>query len=348
MEQVTETKSKILDAISTAQQSATGKMEIYANNEIKSEDFKNELVFFIKPEVTKMPTDTIPAILDIIFEKLAKFDVNVMNIQLLGASYLKDNNIMAAHYGAINKLAANPKACMSQKAKDNFKDIFGSDVADAPIYGGTEFLEKKEGYTPETLETDLWMTKKSTKLDGGTYCVPVEVKGETIYLINGFHPNQLNHYTAEGRSIIAFHVASNTDWSVLRNDLTGATFPPEAVKDSLRGTFLEKKEELSIEDVSMANNCVHLSAGPIESTVEISRFFDGVDKLDAAMNERPFAKTLKEKLGEEKTLHILTDGKIEVDGNVVGSFDAMEEKNADETIDLLCNAKILIEEKAAA
>lgn len=342
MKQNTDFKEKIVQSVWSAQASPTGKIALYSDESVNPEDFRNELVFFIKPEVTKAsPGSNLPGVLDTVFEKLDQFGVRIVNAQLLGAQYLKDNGVMASHYGVINKVATDPKQYMSQAAKDNFKAQFGFDVDAAPVVGAIQALDQDKSLTPGSLE-DIWKQGKTTKLAGGTYCAPVSMGGGTVYLMNGFHPQQLQHFVANGRSIVAFHVVSNTDWTTLRNNLIGATDPAKAAPGSLRNEFLLAKSYFGLDEVSQGSNGVHLSAGPIEGTVEVSRFFDGPNQLQRALETRPVGRALKNQFGEARALHVLSDGKIEVAGKVMGAFDATEEKNVDDAIGIIAQSKFIL------
>lgn len=332
----------IITAIQTAQQMPVQKLELYSDPSIDLGEFENELLFFIKPEITKFsPTTNMDAVLNTIFEKLDQFGVQIVRVQLLGASYLKDSHAMASHYGVINKVASDPKAHMSAQAKDKFKELFGADISEVPAYGGIEALAMYPELTPTSLES-LWKTGNSVKLAGGTYCSLVEIDNKPVYLINGFHPLQLEHFIAEGRSIVAFHVVSNTDWSTLRTNLIGATNPSKAEAGSLRNQFLMAQNFYGLDEVSQGSNGVHLSAGPIEGTVEISRFFDGPDKLEVALPNRPVFKSLSDRFAASEVFHIMQDGKVQIGHAVMSAYDATEEKNSGEAVALLSNSHLII------
>lgn len=332
----------IITAIQTAQQMPVQKLELYSDPSIDLGEFENELLFFIKPEITKFsPTTNMDAVLNTIFEKLNQFGVQIVRVQLLGASYLKDSRAMASHYGVINKVASDPKAHMSAQAKDKFRELFGADISEVPVYGGIEALAMYTELTPISLE-ELWRTSHIVKLAGGTYCSLVEIDNKPIYLINGFHPLQLEYFIAEGRSIVAFHIVSNTDWSTLRTDLIGATNPSEAKAGSLRNQFLMAQSFYGLDEVSQGSNGVHLSAGPIEGTVEISRFFDGANELEVALPNRPLFKSLADKFTALEVFHIMKDGKVQIGNAVMSVYDATEEKNSGDAVALLLKSNLVI------
>ncbi len=67
---------------------------------------ENEFLFFIKPEITA-PSDTIKLeqILKVILDKIKVFGLRVGNVRVLSAKYLDKYNIIAGHYGVINRMA---------------------------------------------------------------------------------------------------------------------------------------------------------------------------------------------------------------------------------------------------
>ena len=104
--------------------------------------------------------------------------------------------------------------------------------------------------------------------------------GEDFILVNGFHPAQLFHFTNETHRIVLVLVHSDTPWGTLRNEMVGATFPEKAVPNSIRGTLYANPNDYGLESVSIANNGVHLSAGPFEGLFEIRNFFGHILDLD--------------------------------------------------------------------
>ena len=184
---------------------------------------------------------------------------------------LDENDIIAQHYGVINKISNDAKGTLSQAAKEKFKELYNKDFDAEKVIGGFEFLKQYPEFTPFTADI-LWQAKASKKLAGGTYVEDVKVDDETLYLINGFHPRQLHHFTQEGRGIIILTLSGDTAWEKIRDDMIGNTFPEKAVKGSIRGEFLAQKDFFGLPEVGIANNGVHLSAGPIEGLIELMRY----------------------------------------------------------------------------
>ncbi len=325
-------KSKIIDAVQQAQKNTTDRIEIFKSDTYEAQ--KNNFVFFIKPELTLAAEGiNFPAILDIIFKGMERFDVEIHQISLLGAHYLEQHNIIGNHYGVINKIAKDAVGAMSADAKAKFVENFGP-MEGKTILGGLEFMKANPDFTAETLD-ELWMTKKSTKLAGGTYCADIEYKGETIYLVNGFHASQLAHFIKKGRSIVVFNASSDQSWEDLRTKLIGATRVSEAVEGSLRRCFLDQKDVLGIPVVDMGNNGVHLSAGPVEGLAELIRFFSQSDMSEKTLMQYPFGQTIIDEFGTEKAIEVVENCNLTLNGEETNSYDATEEKNSDTAITIL-------------
>lgn len=320
-------KNQIIDAVQTAQNAPTQRVELFKADTPSLK--KNNFVFFIKPELT-LADDAIQfdAILDIIFDRLEAYGVDINQVSLLGANYLDQHNIMGNHYGVINKIAKDAVGAISAEAKATFEEKFGT-MEGKTILGGLEFMAQNPDFTAQQLD-DLWMTKKSTKLAGGTYCADVEYKGETVYLVNAFHASQLEHFIKQGRSIVVFNASSDRSWDVLRGELIGATNPTSAHTGSLRQIFLAQQDDLGIPVVDQGNNGVHLSAGPVEGLVELIRFFSGSNEATiATMADYPFGQELIDAFGAEKALEIAHNSDITLNGEETNTFDATEEQDSD-------------------
>ncbi len=299
---------------------------------------KNELLFFVKPEVLG-ETVKLEKIFELIFEKMKEFSVEIESISILGGKYLEKYDIMAKHYGVINKIARNGKDEINEQAKKKFKEIFGKDIEEVEVYGGFQFLEKYPEFTPFTLNV-LWENNENKKLASGTYCEQIKLGEKYVYILNGFHPYQLKYFTDENKFLIVMIVSSDTNWKELRRKFIGATNPEEAEKGSLRREFLERKDELGIPVISQGYNGVHLSAGPVEALAEILRFGGNYEKGEKMkISDCLIGKKFLEHFEEETIKRFLENPKVEYDGRKESVFDLTEEKDVEEAIEILKNVK---------
>ncbi|GAA4444349.1 hypothetical protein GCM10023091_34380 [Ravibacter arvi] len=297
---------------------------------------KNEFLFFIKPEVLDAEGGVkVNEVLSLILEKIEAFGLNIHQVKVLSADYLEANNIIAQHYGVINSIAKNAVQNMSEGAREKFAQLYGSPVTELKVLGGLEVLEQYPHFDAFSLDY-IWQNLENKKLAGGTYAEVVKVDNETLYVINGFHPRQLRHFTEKGRSIVVMTLSGDLDWKTARNGFIGATNPASAASGSIRRTLLDEKEALGLAEVGQGTNGVHLSAGPVEALVELRRYNSDftVAGGEKKFSDFSFGKKLEAELGD-KINDITSNVNVVVDGKSTSIFDLTEEKNSDEAIELL-------------
>ena len=243
---------------------------------------QNELLMFIKPEILAVSgQDSLRNSIDLIWEKLAEFDAAVAGIVLVAGPALERKESMDRHYGAINVLSKTASSDLDPADRQSVYDTLAVLAADYPLYGGHEFLNAHPSFTPAALDT-LWFTRKSEKIRSGFYVQAYEAEGESFILVNGFHPAQLAHFTEPSHRIALMLLHSDTPWATLRDEMIGDTFPERAVAGSIRGLLHARPHNYGFDEVTIANNGVHLSAGPFEAMFEIANFFGSLLDLDAA------------------------------------------------------------------
>lgn len=306
---------------------------LFTNSRVSGQ---NEFLFFLKPELTMDDQQiSFEKILDMIFGKLDTFGLGLKNVILLPASYLGKHNIIAGHYGVINAIARNAKQNLNKNARDRFSELYQIDIEEADVLGGLEFADQYPDLTPDAIDF-LWQNAPVKKLGGGAYCGEVSLDGRKLFLVNGFHPRQLAHFIAPGRSIVAMTLAGHTSWEKARNELIGKTNPAEALQGSIRQTLMENKDLYGLQAVSSSWNGVHLSAGPVEGLVELIRYntdFDTGTKLTPA--DFTFGQKLIDLVGEVRTKQLLANPEVVFDGEKISVFDLTEEKDSTEALLIL-------------
>lgn len=299
----------------------------------------HEFLFFIKPEITLLEDAAkLSAVLHMALEKMDAFGMRITDIRLMTATYLEKYDIIAQHYGVINALSRNPAQFLSTEARDKFKTLFGKTVEEAGVTGSLQFMQQHPGFDAFAVEK-LWQSGPSSKLAGGTYCARLEFEGKEMYMINGFHPTQLIHFTSPGRCIVAFTLTGNTAWAEARNAFIGKTNPAEAMPGSLRNELLVRKEAFGLDEVSSSRNGFHLSAGPVEGLVELIRY---CSDLSAGTYEKPgnfaFGRQLLSVFPPAEVDRICTNPMVNINNGTVSIFDLTEEKNSDAALALLREA----------
>ena len=290
-------------------------------------DGSNQFLFFLKPELTES-IDRFQVIADFILSKLNEFRLSIESVFVISGEYLAKNNVMSNHYGVIDAAAHSPEASMTESMWKNFEESFMKKREEARVVGGIPYLADHPQLDSATLSA-AWLERGYTRLGSGTYCQYIEE--ENVYLVNGFYPRLLNHFTRPGSCIVCFVLRGSTSWSVARGEFAGATAPEKADLGSVRNGLLTRKEEFGLPEVSANLNGVHLSAGPLEGVVEILRFSSAKMKL----RDLVFGKMLEESFSESEIALMLSNGPVSTKEGQVTCFDLTEELDSVDAIDVM-------------
>lgn len=294
---------------------------------------RNELLLFTKPEVFLVSNiNQSEKIIDLILSKIKAFDAHIEGITVVGGRVLEEMEIMSRHYGFINILSRSASKILNADDKRRIEDALGVSVRGYDILGGHEYLEQYPQETGSDLD-GLWFAEKSAKIRSGFYVRHAKKDGRDIILVNGFHPEQLSYFTNPSHKIVLMLLHSNTDWSALKNEMVGATFPEKAASGSIRGTLYTYAKQYGFESVSIANNAVHLSAGPFEGMFEIVNFFGKIMGLE--LQRQPpltLRRMLEAGVDYEHAISALDNPQITRPGKSVDLFTATEDMNTDEAI----------------
>ena len=309
--------------------------------EIGRKSHRNELLLFVKPEIFMVKdVAQVEAALDLVFTKLAEFGAVVSGVAVVGGKVLEEAEIMNRHYGYINRLSRFASQMVDDSAggaddRKKIAEVLGIPNLDGiTIYGGHEYLKAHPGEDCFALD-ELWFTKKSIKIRSGFYVQRYKKDDEDFILINGFHPAQLMHFTDPTHRIVLVLIHSDTAWGTLRNEMVGATFPEKAVPHSIRGTLYAHAEDYGLGTVSIANNGVHLSAGPFEGLFEINNFFGEILDLDIK-KQQPLLlkKMLAAGLSVQTALKTLENPIVSESPKPTDLFTATEDVDSDEAVAL--------------
>jgi len=269
--------------------------------QIGQTDLKNELVFFIKPELLNVEEDIkILNSLKLIKEQFEAYQVVIDGATILPGKVLAEYEIMNHHYGFINQLSRFASTMVTQQTREQmFKVLDMKDKGEHKILGGHEFLQTYSA-TIEDLN-DIWFGQGAKKLRSGFYFIADTYNGDPILLVNGFHPSQLQHFTQEDHRIVLMLIHTNADWYDLKFDLVGDTFPERANPKSIRGQLFANPEKYGQDEVGINTNGVHLSAGPFEAAFEVVNFFGDILSLNTKKTP-PLAIKRAVELGVDQSL----------------------------------------------
>jgi len=305
----------------------------------------NQFIFFLKPEATATADGVnLQKIIDLATKTLSDAGVKFGAIRVIGGPYLDAHNIMVQHYGVISKISKEGYSAISDAAKENLKKNENMKeflAAGAEIIGGHDFLKKFDKFNPFSLLV-LNDNLGTTRLAGGTYAMKVKVLGKPYIVLNPFHAYQVVPYTTTGNAIIVFEGLSTLSWAHLRTKLTGVTDPNASEEGSIRRLLLNHKQDLGLKDVDKGSNGIHLSAGPLEGMVELTRFFTDHNTGNTVSNtSTAFGSYLKSKGASEENINkYATNPDADADGKKVSLFDLTEEHSFAEAGDIILNAKL--------
>jgi hypothetical protein len=323
----------ILESITEAAKDHIANELIFENRAMTG---SNEYLFFIKPELTlPVPSIRLDLVMEMILGKIEESGLRIRNARVQSAAFLRKHGLIARHYGVINQIASNARNAVVPSGKERFSQLFGVDFDTSNVMGGIEFLNQFPFFSPTALDY-LWQSGKFEKLSGGTYVLPLTLDGNRIYLVNGFHPRQLEHFENPGRSIVLFTLVGDTPWKKARNALIGTTNPATAVPGSIRRCLLDNREAFGLAAVTSSWNGVHLSAGPVEALNELIRYqSDPENGQLLTAGDFQFGRDLIARFGLESTLRFLANPTVSFKGKPTSVFDLTEETDSSEALDIL-------------
>jgi len=298
---------------------------------------QNHFVLFLKPELLAVrPAARLDPILDLVLDALRRYGVEIGAVRVLNGPYLARHRIMEKHYGVINRASRLGMAALSTATRARLEA--GHPEVRA-VLGAHQLLERYPEISPFALNVAV-DTIGSQKIAGGKYVTVLNIEGEKIAVLNGFHPQQLLHYTRPGRALVIFECASEADWKDLRHGMTGVTNPANAAEGSIRRTLREHARDLGLPEVTTATNGVHCSAGPLEAMLEYCRFFsDHTGKALVHPGATPFGQLLRTHGLRQKEITALAKNPLIGDGKAADYvFNRTEEKNAGAAAELLAKA----------
>jgi hypothetical protein len=289
-----------------------------------------EGVLFLKPEATAAGV-ALDTVLAIVTDFVEQWGLEVGGVSVLGAGYLKQHDIIARHYGVINNISRTGRVALAESAEAKLQELFSAELAaGAPVLGAHQYIERHPGATAAELN-ELVDRLGFKKLAPGTYAMKLERGGKTALVLNAFHPQQLEHFTAPGRSIVVLAVrvpASRPEmWKALRNEMLGPTDPAAGVPGAMRRVFLERGGELGLGEVNRGTNVAHFSAGPLEGMVETARYFSDYEGGSlVSYTATCFGRLLGAEGASGNDIEWLaTNPNLSLGGKQLSAFDATEE-----------------------
>ncbi|WP_213013249.1 hypothetical protein [Paractinoplanes toevensis] len=225
-----------------------------------------QALVFVKPELLYPGLDR-AGNLGAVLRMLGKAGLTIGAAAVLGPARLAD--VIAGHYAMINRVSRLGVDGLTPAAARALRDRFGGDE---PVLGGSQILARPGASLDDLIAA--WPVAGSVKLAPGAYAATINIGGERVVALNGFHPEQLAHYTTADARVVAVEVTWETPgWREFRSEIIGATDPYAADARSIRAYIRDHRVDLGVPEVDRGVNGVHASAGPLEAMVELCRFF---------------------------------------------------------------------------
>ena len=273
----------------------------------------NQYCLFLKPGVSHPGAD-ITAVLALVLERARAFDLEIADVLVLSGRLLARRQVMTHHYGALNRVARDAVSSMTPAMAVRLRDALGPAAARGAVLGGFEALGRFPGLSAPALES-LWERLEHHRVGSAAFCAMARIDGESFVLVNGFVPNLMRRYARAHSTLIVFCLHGDLPWADTRGRFLGAPDPAAASPGSLRNEFFINRQVLGLKDFGLGWNGAHLSAGPLEACIELSRFSSLVSRDGAcAPTDFQFGRRLVRALPAPDVQAVLGNPTIETAG----------------------------------
>jgi len=306
---------------------------------------ENHALVFIKPSVPK-----IDSVREHIEEHFNAFKCHLTSEGTVTAEEIAAKGVIDKHYSALsrNAMDMNPaKRTLADNTMKDFEAAFGIPYADEKVLTLGQFLQISPQITAKEIDA-AWNAGKRVKIAGGLYVGRLEALEDNekvapgfrpLLIVNGFYAAMRADYLEHGNQVLYFTVEwkeKDLSWKDFRALAVGATDPAKAHPDSLRGKMLKHWKEIGLkEPPSIANNCVHASAGPIEAMKERATW------IGMPLEQDPFAQAmLNEGVPMELIKSWSENGLVTLDDKTGPAFDVFEDMDSGKVIRTALKASI--------
>jgi len=302
----------------------------------------NELLIFLKPELThRYPNDQ--RTFDLCLEKMRAFDCEIIAASVLGSKYLERHRLIEAHYGLINAYSTGGIDALPPDARTRAAEAIATSgrPANTRVLGAHQVLERFDVVTADDLLSWHDSADETIRLGSGAYAFFHRVADDDVLIIDGFHPAQLLHFYGTDDPIVVLVVRSSAAWEALRVNMCGATNPAKAAAGSIRQSLLAQRESLQLSHLDSMRNGIHVSAGPVEAAVEISRYLSNPDLgIELRFADTSFGAALARELDNERLNAIANNEEVPIRGRASqAAFDATEHVDAPAASQLLTDGE---------
>lgn len=292
---------------------------------------KNEAILFVKPHALAS------GFVSFVEERLDRAGVEVKCRQRIGASEIREGQMIDRHYARIAKAAVvfQPFALpLGSEAKLAFYNAFDESwdgaIENGELMNASDAMAALGVASPQEFLERWQSCPEQVKLGSGLYAC----RFGRIIALNGFYPAMREAYLHDGSEILVMQIEWDPSvicWKTLRSDVLGETNPAKAKPGSMRRHLLESWRSQGLSAAPTTNeNGVHLSAGPL----------DGVREIQVWMQMKP-AETglgsalLKAGLPPERLQFYLDNAPVALQGEQLPVLTATEGWDSDRVLEFL-------------
>ena len=108
------------------------------------------------------------------------------------------------------------------------------------------------------------------KIGNGIYGLELSFQGREYFILNPFHPFQMDHFSLMSNRFMTIVCQSDLDYTQITNEICGFFDPEKAALNSIRKNLWELSKVIDIE-ISTLKNGVHVSPSSLEASFAICR-----------------------------------------------------------------------------
>lgn len=293
----------------------------------------NQFLVILKPEIVATDGKPRTEALRRTVAALTSHDVHIGAVRALASEFVASERLIPRHYPRLWDVSRRGRRAMSAVSIERMRRWRPDTARDSSrVVGAHEFLERFADFTPYALEV-LTRNLEVVKLGVGTYGMEMLVDDEKWIVVNGFHPQQLAHFTRPGGAIVVLECRSKRRMADIRRDTIGVTEPDLAVAGSIKHLLYTEQTDLGIGPICTRRNGVHISPGPLEGMACIRRYFSD-SHAPIPLADTALGAALLRRGHRSEDIAALEDGpEVDVAGARGPLFEVTEDMNWDEALE---------------
>jgi hypothetical protein len=284
----------------------------------------NEYYVSIKPELLDFRGGVrVHDTLNQVFISLEKHGCLVVQVVLITADSVEGREAIHRQYFVLRRVAEVGLAALPDDVCASVVETCAKHYAQARIVGAMEGL-RTLGMTDPIQLQDEWDRQGGFKIGPGIYGCRLGSATQPLIVLNGFYPAQFNNLTRKGGYLLLLKVKGDLQLSRFRTEVIGGVNPLAAKLGSIRRELHRQQQALSIAEVSIAHNAIHVSPNSFDTMagigfmsrlsgealgIETSRFWSLAATFDPMLLRelRAYAKFNAKVTEQQFQLHVNTE-----------------------------------------